>query len=595
VPREQQQQQQMLGRQQQWQVPDHHHHQQQQQQQQDNGSIAGEVSQQGLVQLGEQLLQGAAMTGEATLAMIPCNSAHQQTAAAEGGVSRSNTSMSQQQQQQGWAAGGINNNNSSSSRPGTGMSWSERQQQQLRSSLDAAAASLSAARAGLNASVEAASRSGSPSKASAAAAGEFGSTGFGGLVTSTQQQQSTEVRPGTSGDTDCAPRLGSPVRPYRQQVAAGAGLAADAAAEASIYGSSGRGESSNSWRVHEVAPVSPSTRAGVALSNLSLLQQLSNGQLQAVLEEATSPHKQQQQLDKNVAQEWQQQQMEEVWQQQAQQQHWQQVELLQQQQPQDLNMQEVDLASAGHSMDPWPGAAANAMQRFAEKPQTPDTPHSAAAAAAEYAAAPLRSSMDATSNAAAALQAAAAAVHRMPPSPYGRTLGVQRYAADAAALCNSNSSQEYSLLVAGAWGGAATRQDDAATAGARSSTTRLYGASASPSSPCYARSDRDVTQQQLRGLLGVSAAAAAGTAAASGAAGEMLAPYNASSAGLAQQQVILQQQQQQQQGVLALGPVLDPVAQALQGEVQQLRQEVSALSYSCDTYVCCHGFYDMSI
>jgi hypothetical protein len=86
-------------------------------------------------------------------------------------------------------------------------------------------------------------------------------------------------------------------------------------------------------------------------------------------------------------------------------------------------------------------------------------------------------------------------------------------------------------------------------------------------------------QQQLHGSLGVSAATAADAAAALDAAGEMLAPYNAPSAGLAQQQVMLQQQQQK--GVLPLGPVLDPVAQALQGEVQQLRQEVSALSNTC--------------
>jgi hypothetical protein len=375
------------------------------------------------------------------------------------------------------------------------------------------------------------------------------------------------------------------VRPYRQQVAAGAGLAPDAAAEANIYSSSGR-ESSSTWQVHEVAPVSPSTRAGVALSNLSLLQQLSNGQLQAALEEANSPHKaqqQQQQQQQRVAQDWQQQQqVEEEWQQQAQQQHWQQVELLQQQQQQqqqDINTQEGGSAKAAYCMNPWPGAAETAIQRSAAgKPQTPDTPRSAAAAAAaEYAAAPLRSSMDATSNAAAALQAAAAAVHRMPPSPYGRNLGVQRYAADAAALCNSNSSQDYSLLVAGAWGGAGNRQEDAATAGARS-PTRWYAASASPGSPTYVQQSHDATQQQLHGLLSVSAAAAAGTAAVLDAAGEMLAPYNAPSAGLAQQQVMLQQQQQQV--VLSLGPVLDPVAQALQGEVQQLRQEVSALHTS---------------
>jgi hypothetical protein len=75
---------------------------------------------------------------------------------------------------------------------------------------------------------------------------------------------------------------------------------------------------------------------------------------------------------------------------------------------------------------------------------------------------------------------------------------------------------------------------------------------------------------QLHDSLGASAAAAALDAA-----GEMLQPYNAPSAALAHQQMLLQQQQQQQQGVLPLGPVLDPVAQALQGEVQQLRQEVS--------------------
>jgi hypothetical protein len=535
--------------------------------------MAGQSSQQGLVLLGEQLLQGAAMTGEATLAMVACTAdAHKQTAAADLGVSHSNTPLALQQQQQGWAAGGSNSN---SSRPGTGLSWSERQQQQLRSSLEAAAASLDAARAGLDASVEAASRSGSPSKApAAAAAAVFGSAGFGGLVTDTQQQQQQQqlanLRPGTIGDTDCAPRLGSPVRPYRQQLPAGAGLAADTATEANMAASSDR-EGSSSWQVHEVTPVSPSVQAGVALSNLSLLQQLSNGQLQAALEDATSPHKaqllQRQQL---VVQDWQQQ---------AQQQHWHQAEL--QQQQQDV-VQEGAVASAGYSAPSWPGAAAAAMQRCAaDKPQTPDTPHSAAAAA-EFAAAPLRSSMDATSNAAAALQAAAAAVHRMPPRPYDRTLGVQRYAADAAALCNSNSSQEYSLLVAGAWGGGVT-QDDAAATAAACSPTRWYAASASPSSPCYAQQNhKDVTQQQLHGSLGASATAAASTAAALDAAGEMSAPYNAPSAGLAQQQVMLQQQQQ---GVLALGPVLDPVAQALQGEVQQLRQQVSALSITCGPLV----------
>jgi hypothetical protein len=558
----------------QWQMP-----QQQQQQQGDRG--AGEISQQGMVQLGQQLLQSASVTGEATLAMMPSSAAMQQQAAAaddDAGIGGNSTSMSQcqQQQQRGWAGAG------SSSRPGTGMSWSERQQHQLRSSLEAAATSLSAARAGLDASIEAASRSGSPSKAAAAggSAAQSSPADF-----QQQQQQWAELRPGTTGDTDCAPRLGSPVRPYRQQAVLASGTEAIATAEAistaeatagaaraaeCVLDGTGRDSSrGSSWQVHEVTPVSPSTQAGVALSNLSLLQRLSTGQLQAALEEAASPNRAQQQQQQQPVQDWQQQsQQEERWQQQQQaQQGWQQTE----QQQQNGDMQEAAAASAGYGINPWLGAAAaTTSQRFADKPQTPDTPHSAVAAA-EFPAAPLRSSMEASSSAAAALQAATAAVHRIPPSPYGRSLGAQRYAADAAALCNSNNSQEFGVLVAGTWGGSAGQ--NAAAAGDRSPSSRWYTGSGSPSSSWPAHRGIDKMQQQLDGSLGVSAAATASTAAALDAAGEMLQPFNAPSAALAHQQVL--PQEQQQQGTLPLGPALDPVAQALQGEVQQLRQEVS--------------------
>lgn len=99
----------------------------------------------------------------------------------------------------------------------------------------------------------------------------------------------------------------------------------------------------------------------------------------------------------------------------------------------------------------------------------------------------------------------------------------------------------------------------------------------------------DLQQQLLLdGSLGMSAAAVAGSAAAIEAAGEMLHPYNAPCGAMAYQQTLLQQQQlplqqvawrqqpqQQQQYGHVLPPVWnDPVAQALQGEVQQLRQEV---------------------
>lgn len=340
----------------------------------------------------------------------------------------------------------------------------------------------------------------------------------------------------------------------------------------------------SSFQVHALRPVSPSVQAGLALSNLALLQQLSTGQLEQAIDRVKSPSNSRcsspaSHLTPAAA----------------------------------AAICERPLAGANSVV----GAAGAAQCRSSAvsssqsaavgvdkaawltlaKPQTPDSygtstlgtsvlfgsprtgpnvhhvpPDSSVdALRAAAATSPLRSSTDPVGSAAvaanAALQAATAAVRAISPNPYPKSMGVNRYAADAAVI----TSQEYSKAGLASLAGS-TSTKTAATAGggggARSSTSTALvpaahqSATSSSSSMGYgvnALGQICRTDQWDAGLHEATALDAAG---------QMMDVYNSADAVVGYQQIMPQQ--------LELLPTVwnDPVAQELQQEVERLRQEV---------------------
>jgi len=448
------------------------------------------------------------------------------------------------------------------------LTWSDRQDQVLRSSLEGAAEALRSSQASLAAAREAASgagsRLGSPTKgrstageapASATAAqpdyGPCEPVGAADAAAATAQQR--QHSPGVAADasaspqpalsrlggqqqhadvdaeSDCGPRMGSPVRASVQKKASM--LAAAAAHAAGVPATEGPGQ----------RPVSPAVQAGVALSNLSLLQHLSSGQLQQALQHSPSPRSQQQ---------------------------------LQQQQQQlclqgDHVLETVGhaavAASAGH-----PAAGTNHYEHQREavdmvwqqrqqtgQPAEAHMLHAVSHASAPSAGAAVRDSMQASHAAAAAIQAASSSMQRSPVHPYSHSLGVERYAADVAAMQHSSQASPgtHGLLSPGS------------SPGMVDSTARWQ-----PLQLPYMQQQQGLSSS-MRGLPSAwapsPAAAAAGGGAALGNSSSMGSPY-----WQQQQCQVLQQVSPVSAGLSPGYAAADPVTAALQGEVDRLRQQV---------------------
>jgi hypothetical protein len=322
--------------------------------------------------------------------------------------------------------------------------------------------------------------------------------------------------------------------------------------------------------------VSPSVKAGVALSNLQLLQHLSTGRLQHALDNVGSPTSEQ-----------------------VLQQH----EGLHPSVAAAMSISGADstasptstgqlLPAAGHVATGAVHTAASLGQvadgsgqcqsrsaaRYAELPllDLSTSPHpyrrftTAVSAGLPAKSTPgahvqrsLQDCMTSSGSAAAAavaLAAATAAVHQIPASTYGRSIGMQRYAADAAVLDSfSQEHRQPDLSEAGT----GARIFSAAVAGRRCSPD-VYASPPTNSSgfghavrPSSSTGRSHAEEQQL--VLRRSAAAAVSTAVMLNEAGKVLHSYASPSQSVSSLQLQLQ----------------DPVTAALQEEVARLRQEVS--------------------
>jgi hypothetical protein len=486
------------------------------------------------------------------------------------------------------------------------LTWSDRQDQVLRRSLEGAAEALRSSQASLAAARDAASgagsRLGSPTKARAvaaeaqgvlseaslappsaaaagapqdrdgsSAAGEGGSGGGGGVtggpgyssgpgaisgspqpaLSRLQQQHPQQQQLGDDAESDCGPRMGSPVRMSMQKKASL--LAAAAAAHAAGVTAPSAPSDAVGGQDHDgERPVSPAVQAGLALSNLSLLQHLSAGQLQqdghggleavgeaAVAAAAGSPVRRTSAGGGAAGA--------------SGVQHG-QHHLLGQHRP----------ASSGPRVqsDSEYVAAAQAHHAANAVPSQ----HGAATAAGAVA-----DSYNASHAAAAAIRAASSSMQRVPAHPYsGQSLGVQRYSADAAVMHNSSTCSPggLGLLSPGSSPGLLHDSQHAARW-----------------TPLQQQQQQWQHQQQV-----VPARLPAAWSPGQGAAPSpgLMRPASSRGAGggvewQRQQRYLAGQQLQQVSPVsaaLSPGWVLDPVAQALQGEVDRLRQQVGSTSLS---------------
>jgi hypothetical protein len=416
------------------------------------------------------------------------------------------------------------------------LTWSDRQDQVLRKSLEGAAEALRSSQACLAAAREAAtgagSRLSSPTKVRSSAgegalsapaaglpdpapdtAGGLGqnpggrAVAAGGPCGSPQpglsrlgQQQHTDA----DAESDCGPRMGSPVRTHQLQKKAS--MLAAAAAHAAGIGAVGASPD----EAAADRPVSPAVQAGLALSNLSLLQHLSAGQLQQ----------------------------------------------------EGSGLEAVGNAAVAAAA----GSPVAAGRSYAHQPQqqelSPEVPagagaHTFAPAAATSTGSAVAESYNASQGAAAAIRAATSSMQLMPVHPYNaQSLGVQRYAADVAVMRSSHGSP-----------GGVGLMSPGSSPGIIDSSAANWQPLQQAQLPSEQQQDPGTAQLPPAWSPGMMSAATPGAVGASGSS-RTGSPY---------------WQQQQQYGVQQVSPVSaglspgwvpDPVAQALQGEVDRLRQQV---------------------
>ena len=494
------------------------------------------------------------------------------------------------------------------------LTWSDRQDQVLRRSLEGAAEALRSSQASLAAARDAASgagsRLGSPTKvragaaeaqavfpeasltqsSAAGAAGaqqdvDYGSgaaeDGGGGAacgpgyssgpgaisgspqpaLSRLQHQRPQQQQLGDDAESDCGPRMGSPVRMSMLKKASllAAAAAAHAAGVAAPFAPAAAAGTTGDQDADGERPVSPAVQAGVALSNLSLLQHLSAGQLQqdghggleavgeaAVAAATGSPVR---------------------------------------------HTSAVGAGASGvqHGEHQLPGqyrpasSGPRAQSESSDQVAAAQAYHAANAVHSQHgvatAAGAVVDSYNASHAAAAAIRAASSSMQRVPAHPYSsQSLGVQRYSADAAVMHNSST---------GSPGG--------------------MGLLSPGSSPGLLRDSQHVArwtplqqhqQQWQHQQQGVPARLPAAWSPGQGAAPSpgLMRPASSSGAGGGvdwQRQQRYSAGQQQQQLVspvsVALSPgwVPDPVAHALQGEVDRLRQQVGSTSEPGPYRMCC--------
>jgi hypothetical protein len=261
-------------------------------------------------------------------------------------------------------------------------------------------------------------------------------------------------------------------------------------------------------------PVSPAVQAGLALSNLSLLQHLSAGQLQQ----------------------------------------------------EGCGLEAVGNAAVAAAA----GSPVAAGRSYAHQPQqqelSPEVPaaastHIFAPAAVTSTGSAVADSYNASQGAAAAIRAATNSMQRVPVHPYSaHSLGVQRYAADVAVMRSSHGSP----------GGMGLMSPGSSPGMYDSSAARwqpLQQQQAQAQLPSEQQQDPGTAQLPSTWSPGMMSAATPGVVGASG------SNRNGSSPYWQQQQYGVQQVSPVSAG-LSPGWVPDPVAQALQGEVDRLRQQV---------------------